>query len=141
MQYSRFCNIVSRESDNQLELFPLEFLYSVFFLKQLIFILLARWCSELHIFIQLTLNSGSALVQLVTCCGCGCGSLDLWQFFRLEIRLNAFRRSTIPQKQFFIIIITIIIIIIIIIITYTCTKNLYSKCTSINNINEKLNPQ
>ena len=23
---------------------------------------------------------------------------DLWQWFRLEIRLNAFRRSTIPQK-------------------------------------------
>ena len=37
---------------------------------------------------------------------------DLWQWSRLEIRLNAFRRSTIPQKQF-IIIITIIIIIII----------------------------
>ena len=33
---------------------------------------------------------------------------DLWQWSRLEIRLNAFRRSTIPQKQF--IIITIIII-------------------------------
>ena len=31
----------------------------------------------------------------------------LWQWSRLEIRLNAFRRSTIPQKQF----ITIIIII------------------------------
>ena len=27
---------------------------------------------------------------------------DLWQWFRLEIRLNAFRRSTIPQKQFII---------------------------------------
>ena len=25
---------------------------------------------------------------------------DLWQFSRLEIRLNVFRRSTIPQKQF-----------------------------------------
>ena len=25
---------------------------------------------------------------------------DLWQWSRLEIRLNAFRRSTIPQKQF-----------------------------------------
>ena len=30
---------------------------------------------------------------------------DLWQWSRLEIRLNAFRRSTIPQKQFIIIII------------------------------------
>ena len=36
---------------------------------------------------------------------------DLWQWSRLEIRLNAFRRSTIPQKQFIIIIIIIIIII------------------------------
>ena len=30
---------------------------------------------------------------------------DLWQWSRLEIRLNAFRWSTIPQKQFIIIII------------------------------------
>ena len=30
---------------------------------------------------------------------------DLWQWSRLEIRLTAFRRSTIPEKQFFIIII------------------------------------
>ena len=29
---------------------------------------------------------------------------DLWQWSRLEIRLNTFRRSTIPQKQFIIII-------------------------------------
>ena len=29
---------------------------------------------------------------------------DLWQWSRLEIRLKAFRRSTIPQKQFIIII-------------------------------------
>ena len=36
---------------------------------------------------------------------------DLWQWSRLEIRLNAFRRSTIPQKQFIIIIIIIITII------------------------------
>ena len=34
---------------------------------------------------------------------------DLWQWSRLEIRLNVFRRSTIPQKQFIIIIIIIII--------------------------------
>ena len=32
---------------------------------------------------------------------------DLWQWSRLEIRLNAFRRSTISQKQFIIIIIII----------------------------------
>ena len=29
---------------------------------------------------------------------------DLWQWSRLEMRLNGFRRSTIPQKQFIIII-------------------------------------
>ena len=37
---------------------------------------------------------------------------DLWQWSRQEIRLNAFRRSTVPQKQFIIIIIIIIIITI-----------------------------
>ena len=37
----------------------------------------------------------------------------LWQWFQLEIRLNAFHRSTIPQKQLIINIIIIIIIIII----------------------------
>ena len=30
---------------------------------------------------------------------------NLWQWSQLEIRLNAFRRSTIPQKQFIVIII------------------------------------
>ena len=29
-----------------------------------------------------------------------CDGEDLWQWSRLEIRLNAFRRSTMPQKQF-----------------------------------------
>ena len=37
---------------------------------------------------------------------------DLWQWSRLEIRLNAFRPSTIPQKQFIIIIIIIIIMVL-----------------------------
>ena len=32
---------------------------------------------------------------------------DLWQWPRLEIRLNFFRRSTMPQKQFIIIIIRV----------------------------------
>ena len=36
---------------------------------------------------------------------------DLWQWSRLEIKLHAFRRSTIPQKQFIIIIIIIFIMI------------------------------
>ena len=41
-----------------------------------------------------------------------CDGEDLWQWSRLEIRLNVVRRSTIPQKQFIIIFITIIIITI-----------------------------
>ena len=53
--------------------------------------------------------------QLRLCAGsnpaCGVSEIrdgeDLWQWSRLEIRLNAFRRSTIPQKQFIIIIIII----------------------------------
>ena len=36
-----------------------------------------------------------------------CDGEDLWQWSRLEIRLNAFRRSTKPQKQFIIIIIMV----------------------------------
>ena len=34
-----------------------------------------------------------------------CDGEDLWQWSRLEIKLNALRRSTIPQKQFIIFII------------------------------------
>ena len=37
-----------------------------------------------------------------------CDGEDLWQWFRLEIRLNAFRRSTIQQKQLIIVIMIII---------------------------------
>ena len=44
---------------------------------------------------------------------------DLWQWSQLEIRLIAFHRSTIQQKQF----INIIIIIIIIIITTCSSRN------------------
>ena len=40
---------------------------------------------------------------------------DLWQWSRLEIRLNAFRRSTILQKQFIIIIIIVFYYISIVI--------------------------
>ena len=52
--------------------------------------------------------------QLRFCAGsnpaCGVSEIrdgeDLWQWSRLEIRLHAFRRSIMPQKQFIIIIIT-----------------------------------
>ena len=42
-----------------------------------------------------------------------CNGEDLWQWSWIEIRLNAFHWSTIPQKEFIIIIIIIITIIII----------------------------
>ena len=52
----------------------------------------------MHNFIQQSLNSSSAQVQILR------DGEDLWQCSWLEISLNAFRRSTIPQKQFIIII-------------------------------------
>ena len=42
-----------------------------------------------------------------------CNGEDLWQWSWIEIRLNAFHWSTIPQKEFIIIIIIITIIIIL----------------------------
>ena len=47
-----------------------------------------------------------------------CDDEDFWQWFQLEIRLNTFRRSTIPHKQF----ISIIIIIIIIALNFSYIK-------------------
>ena len=44
-----------------------------------------------------------------------CDGEDFWQLSRLKIRLNNFRRSTIPQKQF---------IFIIIIIIFVCTSRI-----------------
>ena len=38
-----------------------------------------------------------------------CSVEDIWQWSRMEIRLNVFPRSTMPQRQFIIIIIIIII--------------------------------
>ena len=63
-----------------------------------------QWLSLLRNFIQLSLNSGTVQVQtLLAACR---------RFLRprMEIRLNAFHRSTIPQKQFIMIIMIIIII-------------------------------
>ena len=61
-----------------------------------------QWLSLLHNFIRQSLNSGSAQVQilLMACCR--------FKMVRIsdnkEIRLNAFRWSTISQKQFIIVI-------------------------------------
>ena len=75
------------------------------------------WLALLHSFIQQSLNLGF-------CTGsnpaCGMSEIqdgeDLWQWSQLEIRLNAFCQSTIPQKQF------IIIIYIFHDATYCCFK-------------------
>ena len=61
-----------------------------------------RWVSLLWNFIQLSLNSGSVQVQTLLSVSEIRDGEDLWQWSQLEIRLNAFRRSTIPQKQFII---------------------------------------
>ena len=62
--------------------------------------------SLLYNFIQLNLKRSSAGSNPA----CGVpeirGGEDLWQWTQLEIRLNVFCRSTIPQKQFIIIIIS-----------------------------------
>ena len=67
--------------------------------------------SLLHNFIQQSLNSGSAQARILLE---ACRRLAMVRIS--EIRLYAFRRSAIPQKQF-------IIIIIIIIIKDTSTKS------------------
>ena len=55
-------------------------------------------------FIQQSVISGSAQAQNPACGVSEIrGGEDLWQWFRLEIRLNALFRSIIPQKQFIII--------------------------------------
>ena len=58
---------------------------------------LAQWLSLLHNFIQPNLNSDSNPARGVSENRDG---EDLWQWSQLEIKLNAFRRSTIPKKQF-----------------------------------------
>ena len=55
---------------------------------------------------QLKCSTGSNPVNSVSEI---CDGEDLWEWSRLEIRLNASRRSTLPQKQFIVIIIIIII--------------------------------
>ena len=79
--------------------------------------------SLLHNFIKLGLNSGSAQVPNPARGGLEIrDGENLWQWSQLEIRLNTFRRSAIPQKQF------MIIIIIIIIITLLVATCIFWKC-------------
>ena len=65
----------------------------------------APWCIGYHYCKlhytkpKLRLSAGSNLARGVSEIRDGG---DLWQWSRLEVRLNAFRRSTIPQKQFII---------------------------------------
>ena len=75
------------------------------------------WCSRVVVITTAQLNSTKPELRFCATSNPAFGvsgirdGEDLWQWSWLEIRLNAFRRSTIPQKQFIIIIITIIIII------------------------------
>ena len=59
----------------------------------------------LHNFIQRNLNSGSNPARGISEIHDG---EDLWYWSQLEMRLNAFRQWTIPQKQFIIIILIFI---------------------------------
>ena len=65
---------------------------------------------------------------------------DLWQWSRLEIRLNTFRRSTIPQKQFIVIIMKVYFVLylqrmrILISTPYFNKKNSWIKCHLKNKI-------
>ena len=76
----------------------------------------APWCRSVVVFTTAQLHSIKP--ELRFCAGSkpawGVSEIrngeDLWQGPQLEIRLNAFSWSTIPQKQFIIIIIIIIII-------------------------------
>ena len=79
------------------------------------FCLVTPWCSSYHYFTT-SFNKvwTQVLRRFISCSRIVDADENLWQWSRLEIRLNAFLRSTIAQEEF-IIIITIIIIIIIII--------------------------
>ena len=76
---------------------------------------LKQWCSGIVVITTAQLHSTKPEIRF--CAGSnlarGVSEIrdgeDLWQWSRLEIRLNVFRRSTIPQRQFIIIIIIIII--------------------------------
>ena len=58
-------------------------------------------CGVLHNFIQLSLNSSSAQIQiLLLACRKFVNGENLRQWSRLEKKTKTFRRSTIPQKQF-----------------------------------------
>ena len=67
---------------------------------------MALWCSGYH-YCTTSFNKAWSQVQI---CSQHLGDSqwwDLWQWLLLEIRLNAFRWSTIPHKQFIIIIVRI----------------------------------
>ena len=69
------------------------------------YVLFSWLLSLLHNFIQWNLNSGSGQVQIMLMASWRFAMVRIWQRSQLEIRLNAFCQSTIPQKQFIIIII------------------------------------
>ena len=57
------------------------------------------WLSLLYSFIHHSLNSGSAQVQILVMKCHVPDSEDLWQWFRLQIKLNSFYWSTIHKNK------------------------------------------
>ena len=70
------------------------------------------WCSGYHYCNELSLNSGSAQAQTLLAACQWFAMVRISDNVPAWKKQNAFRRSTIPQKQFIILIIIIIIIII-----------------------------
>ena len=87
---------------------------------------MALWCSGYHYCTTSFNKAWSQVLRRFKSCSQHFGDSqwwDLWQWLLLEIRLNAFRWSTIPQKQFFIIIIIIVRIkrlVLVVIIFFNC---------------------
>ena len=96
-----------------------------------------QWLSLLRNFIQQILNSTSLQFQI---CAEIFNGENLWQWTRLGIFYNTFRRSTIPQKQFVITIIIIIIIITNIITKIPSYQNNYQILLSIESENHHYKP-
>ena len=68
--------------------------------------IMAPWCRGVVVIITAQLHSANPECRLCSCSNPACGVSEIcnaenfWQWSWLEIRLDAFRRSTIPQKQF-----------------------------------------
>ena len=90
--------------------------FDVFFFLVFKYVLQIIWCRGVVVITTAQLHSTKLEIRFCVGLNPACGvseirdAEDLWQWSWLKIRLNVFRRSTMPQKQFIIIIIIIIII-------------------------------